>query len=126
MAIAIGGNYNLTGEGDPERVGTIRVSSNLPTMLGQKAALGRLLLLTRTVRAELLHGTQLRDMGAALASDPGVLGRKIILNGMPYEIVGVMPRSFSVPREVMPTLDGAEQAEILLPLPLLPTPTPES
>jgi hypothetical protein len=29
-----------------------------------------------------------------------------------------MPRSFSLQREVMPTLDGAEQAEILLPLPM--------
>ena len=57
-------------------------------------------------------------MGASFGSDPGVLGKKIILNGVPYEIVGVMPRSFSLPREVMPTLDGAEQAEILLPLPL--------
>src|SRR5262244_2032768 len=42
VAIAIGGNYNLTGQGDPVRVGTIRVSSNLLPMLGQKAALGRL------------------------------------------------------------------------------------
>ncbi len=119
VAIAIGGNYNLTGEGDPERVGTIRVSSNLPTMLGQKAALGRLFVADedrpgRTATAVLSYGTWARRF----ASDPGVLGRKIILNGMPYEIVGVMPRSFSLPREVMPTLDGAEQAEILLPLPL--------
>ena len=29
-----------------------------------------------------------------------------------------MPPSFSLPREVLPTLDGAEQADILLPLPL--------
>src|SRR6516162_9244124 len=29
LAIAIGGNYNLTGKGEPERVGTIRVSSSL-------------------------------------------------------------------------------------------------
>ena len=51
-------------------------------------------------------------------SDPGILGKTITLNGMPYEVVGVMPRSFSLPREVMPTLDGAEQADVLLPLPL--------
>src|SRR6201996_3471661 len=38
-AIAIGANYNLTGNGEPERVGTIRVSSNLLPMLGQRAAL---------------------------------------------------------------------------------------
>src|SRR6201996_382224 len=42
VAIAIGGNYNLTGSGEPERVGTIRVSSNLLTLLGQRATLGRL------------------------------------------------------------------------------------
>src|SRR6516165_3845361 len=41
VAIAIGGNYNLTGKGDPERVGTIRVSSSLLPMLGQSAASGR-------------------------------------------------------------------------------------
>ncbi len=119
VAIAIGGNYNLTGSGEPERVGTIRVSSNLLPMLGQKAALGRLFVPDedqpgRAATAVLNYGTWARRFG----SDPGALGSKIILNGATYEIVGVLPRSFSLPREVMPTLDGAEQAEILLPLPL--------
>src|ERR1700739_1788810 len=43
IAIAIGGNYNLTGKGDPERVGAVRVSSNLLPMLGARATMGRLL-----------------------------------------------------------------------------------
>ena len=43
LAIAIGGNYNLTGQGDPERVGVVRVSSNLLQMFGVCPALGRLL-----------------------------------------------------------------------------------
>ena len=121
VAIAIGGNYNLTGTGEPERVGTIRVSSSLLPMLGQRAALGRVFVPDedqpgRTPTAVLSYGTWARRFG----SDPGVLGKKIVLNGLPYEIVGVMPRSFSLPREVMPTLDGAEQAEILLPLPMPP------
>ncbi len=119
VAIAIGGNYNLTGSGEPERVGTIRVSSSLLSMLGQRAALGRVFvpdedLPGRTATAVLSYGTWARRFG----SDPAILGKKILLNGLPYEIVGVMPPSFSLPREVMPTLDGAEQAEILLPLPL--------
>src|SRR6202522_3499618 len=92
VAIAIGGNYNLTGSGEPERVGTIRVSSSLLSMLGQHAALGRVFVPDedqpgRTAAAVLSYGTWARRFG----SDPGVLGRKIILNGMPYEIVGVMP-----------------------------------
>ena len=117
VAIAIGANYNLTGKGEPERVGTIRVSSNLLPMLGMHAELGRLFVADedqpgRTPTALLSYGTWTRRYG----SDPAILGKTITLNGMPYEVVGVMPRSFSLPREVMPTLDGAEQAEVLLPL----------
>src|ERR1700760_1819461 len=119
IAIAIGDNYNLTGSGEPERVGTIRVSSSLLSLLGQRAALGRTFVPDedrpgRNATAILSYGTWTRRFG----SDPRVLGRKIILNGLPYEVVGVMPRSFSLPREVMPTLDGAEQAELMLPLPM--------
>ena len=119
IAIAIGDNYNLTGSGEPERVGTIRISSSLLSLLGQRAALGRTFLTDedrpgRNATAILSYGIWARRFG----SDPRVLGRKIILNGLPYEVVGIMPRSFSLPREVMPTLDGAEQAEILLPLPM--------
>jgi hypothetical protein len=42
LAIAFGANANLTGDGDPERVGTIRVSSNLLPMLGAEPVVGRL------------------------------------------------------------------------------------
>ena len=42
------------------------------------------------------------------------------LNGKPYTVVGVLPASFSLPREVLPTLGGAEDADVLLPLPLGP------
>ena len=42
VAIAIGAYATLTGRGEPERVGALRVSSNLLPMLGARAALGRL------------------------------------------------------------------------------------
>ena len=119
VAIAIGGNYNLTGQGDPVRVGVVRVSSNLLPMLGLKAAQGRLFTadedsVGHTLTAVLSYGLWVRQFG----SDPHVIGRVIIVNGQLYEVVGVMPQSFALPREVLPTLDGAEQAEILLPLPM--------
>jgi len=119
VAIAIGGNYNLTGKGEPERVGTIRVSSNLLPMLGMHAEIGRLFVADEdhpghNPTALLSYGTWTRRYG----SDPGIVGKTITLNGTLYEVVGVMPRSFALPREVMPTLGGAEEAEVLLPLPL--------
>ncbi len=42
VAIAIGSNVNLTGDGEPERIGTIRMSSNLLQMLGVRPLLGEL------------------------------------------------------------------------------------
>ncbi len=119
VAIAIGGVENLTGEGEPERIGAIHVSSNLLTMLGARAATGRLLKAEDDVPggagiAILGYGTWQRRYGG----DPRVVGRSITLNGKSFQIAGVLARSFSLPREVMPTLDGAEDAEILLPLPL--------
>jgi predicted permease len=119
VAIAIGGNYNLTSKGEPERVGTIRVSSNLLPMLGQAAALGRVFSpdedsAGKPATAVLSYGMWLRHFGA----DPKMIGKSVTLNGVPYEVVGIMPRAFSLPREVLPTLDGAEQADILLPLPM--------
>jgi putative ABC transport system permease protein len=119
VAIAIGGNYNLTGDGEPERIGTIRVSSNLLPLLGVHALHGKLFEPAddepgRTGRAVLGYGTWMRRYGG----DPGVIGRTLALNGQPYEVIGVLPASFTLPRETMPTLGGAEQAEILIPLPL--------
>ena len=119
VAIAIGGVENLTGDGEPERIGAIHVSSNLLPMLGGHAEHGRLFTTQDDVpggagAAILGHGTWLRRYGG----DPKVIGRSLNINGQAYQIVGVLPQSFTLPREVMPTLNGAEDAEVLLPLPL--------
>ena len=119
VAIAIGGNYNLTGQGDPERVGAIRVSANLLPMLGASVAHGRLFVPDedapgRATTAVLTEGMWARHYGR----DPRMIGKSITINGLSYEVVGVLPQSFSLPREVLPTLYGTEQAEIFLPLPL--------
>jgi predicted permease len=118
VAIAIGGVENLTGDGEPERIGTIHVSSNLLPMLGARAAQGRLFVPAEDIAgagptAVLGYGTWMRRYHG----DPQALGRTLTINGKPYQIVGVLPASFSLPREVMPTLNGAEDSEVLLPLP---------
>lgn len=122
LAIALGANYNLTDPNtEPERVGAIRVSSNLLTMLGAKAQLGRLLLPEedapgRPPVAILSHGLWTRRYGG----DRNIIGKPIVLNGQNFEVVGVLPERFSLPREVLPTLGVAEDGQILLPLPLAP------
>ena len=121
VAIAIGGNYNLTGSGEPERVGAIRVSSSLFPMLGVHPALGRLLTQADDVpgasaTAVLTDGMWSRRFGR----DPRVLGTSIIINGQPFEVVGILPQNFSLPQEVVPLLDGTEQGDIFLPMPLSP------
>jgi predicted permease len=122
LAIAIGGNYNLTGDGEPERVGTIRVAANLLPMLGANPALGRLFVAEedspgRPATAVLSYGTWQRRYGL----DPKVLGRSITLNGQTYQIAGVLRRTvFRCRARCCRTLGGAEQAEILVSLPLAP------
>ncbi|HUR21800.1 MAG TPA: ABC transporter permease [Vicinamibacterales bacterium] len=119
LAIALGFNANLTGDGTPERVGTIRVSSGLLPMLGAQALYGRLFLAEddapgQAPSAILSHGLWTRRYGA----DPGIISRTIQLNGQPYSVVGVLPAGFTLPREVLPTLGVVADGEIYLPLPL--------
>jgi predicted permease len=130
IAIALGANYNLTGvssvagvnDVEPERVGVIRVSSNLLPMLGARPAAGQLFVPEddapgRAGTAVLGHGFWMRRFGG----DRGAIGQSIILNGQSYQIVGALPETFRLPREVLPTLGVAEDGEIFLPLPLPPT-----
>jgi predicted permease len=121
VAMAIGGNYNLTGEGEPERVGVVRISNNLLPMLGARPAQGRLF----TPEDERYGGPNVVILGYGIwvrryASNPQMVGRHITINSHVYEVIGVLPKSFSLPREVMPTLDGAEQSDLLLPMPQIP------
>lgn len=120
VAVALGNTVNLTGDGfEAERIGVIRVSSNLLPLLGARPALGRFFVPEddapgRAPTAVLGNATWVRRYG----SDPGVIGTNIRLNGQVVEVIGVLPSSFSLPREVLPTLGVAEDGEIFMPLPL--------
>ena len=121
VAIAIGGNENLTGDGPPERVGLVKLSSNLLPMLGATTALGRLFnpqedLPGSAPSALLTYGTWARRYGRS----PSILGQTLRVNGKPLTVVGVLAKDFSIQHEVLPTLGGPELAEIVVPLPLAP------
>ena len=113
VAVAIGSNVNLTGDGgEPERVGAVRVSSNLLTMIGARAEMGRLFTAEEDLEgaaptAILHHGTWMRRYGG----DPNVLEKAVDINGRIFRIVGVMPRAFTLPREVIRG-DAADPASL--------------
>ena len=93
LAIAIGANANLTGDGEPERIGDIRVSSNLLPMLGARAEAGRLFGPEHdrpgvAGTAVLSHGTWMRRYGG----DPAAIGRTLTLNGRPIRSSACSPR----------------------------------
>ncbi len=121
LAIALGVNSNLFGDGEPARVGVIRVSPNLLPMLGARTVHGRLFEAGedqqgRPGTAVLSHGLWTTRYGG----DPAMVGKSVMLNTQRFEIVGILSEEFRLPREVMPTLGVVENAEIFVPLPLPP------
>jgi putative ABC transport system permease protein len=90
---------SATGQGTPERLDGAVVSGEFFRVLGVKPALGR-----GFTRDELRpDGSRVVILSHAywarrFGTDPGVLGRKVVFDGDPYTIVGVMPARF------MPTL----------------------
>ncbi|HEY0368166.1 MAG TPA: ABC transporter permease, partial [Chthoniobacterales bacterium] len=90
-------SMNLTGVGEPERLDGRRVSANLFDLLGVKPIIGR-----SFVPQDDQPGTKIALLSEPLwkrrfGSDPGVIGRAVTLNGEPYTVVGVMPRSVRLP-----------------------------
>jgi predicted permease len=121
VAMAIGGNYNITGDGEPERLSVVRVTSNLLPMFGARAVQGRLF----NPDDDRYGGPNVAVLGYGIwarryGSDSHMVGRHIIINTHQYVVIGVLPKSFSLPHEVLPTLDSAEESELFLPMPQLP------
>src|SRR5260370_4226217 len=90
-------NFNLTGDGVPERLQGARASFNLPLVLRTAPLLGRIFTgeeqRSDARVAMLSHAFWKRRFGG----DPGILGRKIQLNGEPLEVIGVMPPEYRYP-----------------------------
>jgi putative ABC transport system permease protein len=91
-------NFNLTGQGEPERLNGSRVSSNLFPVLGVTPLVGRTFTededaIGHEHVAILTYGLWVRRFGA----DSAIVGRTIALNGEPHTVVGVMRPDFAYP-----------------------------
>jgi putative ABC transport system permease protein len=85
----------LTGAGDAVRLQAAAVSTPFFDILGTKAALGRTFRPEEGVvgqhRVVVLTDAVWKQRFGSVAS---VVGRKIVLNGVPHEVVGVLPADF--------------------------------
>jgi len=95
-----GHTSNLTGVGSPVRLVGAEVSASLFPLLDTKAAIGRAFLPEEESvgnnRVVFLSHKVWRDR---FASDPGVRGRSIQLDGEFFTVVGVAPSGFDFPNE---------------------------
>ncbi len=105
---------NLTGEGEPARLGIALVTGNTFETLGVSPILGR----SFTADEDAPGGPPVVILSYGLwqnrfGGDPAVLGRSIELDGSPRRVVGVMPRGFALPTDF--TVDAAEPSQLFLP-----------
>src|SRR5947209_6028093 len=119
MALAQSRAFVLTGREQPERIFGARTQSSLLEMLGAKPLLGRLLLPEedRAGKPDVVVLSE-RVWKRLFNSDPGIVGKTIVLNGNPFIVAGVLQRGFVLTAEVMPSEIPMDKLDIFAPLPL--------
>lgn len=88
-------SFNLTGDGEPEKVAAYGVSGSLFPLLGVKPALGRIIL----PQDDTPEANKVAVISHVLwqnryGGDPLIVDRDILLTGEKYTVVGVMPAGF--------------------------------
>jgi putative ABC transport system permease protein len=96
MGVFTGGAVNLVGGAEPRRLPITQITPEVLPVLGVNPILGRVF------DARSPDDINAIVIGYGLwqsqfASNPGVLGQKVNLDGAPYTIIGVMPRGFYFP-----------------------------
>lgn len=98
LAMIAADTHAIAGDHEPERVRGARVTASLMPLLGITPARGRAFVDAEDVSgaapvAILSDALWRRRYGA----DPGIVGRTIRIDGVPHEVVGIMPASAILP-----------------------------
>ncbi len=94
------GQQNLTGDGEPIRIGVGFVTAKLFNVLGARPLLGRVI----SAEEDVPNGPQVAVLGyplwqARYGGDPNVIGRRLMINDVAVEVIGVMPQGFRLPTD---------------------------
>ena len=106
---------NLTDAGEPVRLTVGLVSANTFDVLGTRPLVGRML----NADDERPNGPPVAVLGYGLwasqfGGDRTLIGRRIMLNDVPVEVIGIMPEGFRLPTDF--TLDAGEPTQLWRPL----------
>jgi len=105
--------FNLTGEGEPERVAGAMVSANFFTAFATQPYLGRLLI-DEDDRSGGNNRVTVLSYGLwanRYGGDRYIIGRTVLVNSEPHTVVGVMPQGFDFPEKSAmwcPLIPGGE------------------
>src|ERR1700759_4044983 len=93
--------FNLTGIGEPERIQASTASYDLFPLLGIRAVVGR----TFLPEEDQVKGPAVALLSQAFlqrrfGADRSVVGRDVLLDGQKYRIVGVLPQTFEIGRDI--------------------------
>jgi putative ABC transport system permease protein len=99
IALLAGQTVNFTGGDTPDRLRGAFVTGNVFDVIGVKAAVGRTF---TDSEAELGRAVPVAVVSHELwqsrfGSDPRLVGRALLLNGRPFEVIGILPAGFKSP-----------------------------
>ena len=97
LAAFFPGSWNVTGVGEPQRLSGARVTEDFFDTLGVRPSRGRVFVpdeyhTGREMVVIFSYGFWQRYFGG----EPSAIGRRITLDGIPYEVVGIMPPDFAL------------------------------
>ena len=100
MSAYFGASVTLTGSGDPAQIRGARVTHEFFETMGVVPLQGRAFSSASGQAGGervviVAHGLWMRRFGA----DASIIGRRIVLDGVPHEVIGVMPASFKHPAD---------------------------
>ncbi len=97
MGAVGGGNYNLTGRGDPENFGGATISPSIFPLLGIQPVAGRAF----KEGEDSPSATPVAMISESVwrshfAADPSLIGQQVTFNGVSYTLIGIAPSALTI------------------------------
>jgi predicted permease len=89
--------YDLSGPGEPAEINAARLTASMFPVLGVSPLMGRGFTQKEDDESEQVAVLSYQTWRSRFHGDAQILGKKILLDRKPYEIIGVMPREFEFP-----------------------------